>query len=149
MQKDVKLKDKKQSEISKNDNLRKKHARAILKATNSEAYENLKLAERLKKRKYRLKKKQEEKTQSNQPHFHIPSLGSSSNFKCKCTRNRAMSRVESVLPGSPRKRNEVIQNIAKKFNLRIAYQSAKCGRKKNSLSDIRTGATYHTLILAV
>ena len=49
MQKDVKLKDKKQSEISKNDNLRKKHARAILKATNSEAYENLKLAERLKK----------------------------------------------------------------------------------------------------
>ena len=51
----------------KNDNLRKKHTRATLKATNSEAYENLKLAERLKKRKYRLKKKQEKKLSPTNP----------------------------------------------------------------------------------
>ena len=45
MEKDIKFTYKKQSEISKNDSLRKKHARAILNAINSEAYENLKFAE--------------------------------------------------------------------------------------------------------
>ena len=119
----------------KNDNLRKKHTRATLKATNSEAYENLKLAERLKKRKYRLKKKQEEKVQSNQPPPYTPTHGSSSSFKYKCTKNRVMNRVEKVLPESPRKRNEVLQNIGKKFNLRIAYRSAKCGRKENMMIE--------------
>ena len=99
----------------KNDNLRNKHTRATLKATNSEAYENLKLAERLKKQKYRLKKKQEKKAQSNQPPPHTPSHGTSSSFKYKCAKNRVMNRVEKVLPESPRKKNEVLQNIAKKL----------------------------------
>ena len=100
MQKDVKLADKKTKQnIKKKNNLRKKHARAILKAADSEAYKNLKLVERLRKRKYRLK--------SNQPPSHTPLLGSSSNFRYKYTRNCAMNRVESVLPGSPRKQNEV------------------------------------------
>ena len=77
------------------------------------------LAERLRKRKYHLKKKQEEKAHCNQSPSYTLSHGSSSNFKWKYTRNRAMNRIESVLPGRPRKRNEVIQNIAKKSNLRI------------------------------
>ena len=77
------------------------------------------LAERLRKRKYHLKKKQEEKAHCNQPPSYTLSHGSSSNFKWKYTRNRAMNRIESVLPGRPRKRNEVIQNIAKKSNLRM------------------------------
>ena len=106
-----------------------------MKATNSEAYENLKLAERLKKRKYRLKKKQEEKAQSNQPPPHTPSHGTSSSSKYKCTKNRVMNRVEKVFPESPRKSSEVLQNIAKKFNLRIAYRSAKCGKKKNMMIE--------------
>ena len=46
-----------------------------------------------------------------------------------------MNGVESVYPGGPRIRNEVIQNIAKKSNLRVAYQPAKCGRKKNILIE--------------
>ena len=62
----------------------------ILKSTSSEAYTNLKLAEQLRKRNNGLKKKREEKTQTNQSPSHTSSLGSSSNFKCKCTR-----RVES------------------------------------------------------
>ena len=96
MQKDVKFADKKTKQnIKKNNNLRKNYARAILKATNSKAYKNLELVERLRKRKYRLK--------SNQPPSHTPLLGSSSNFKHKYTRNW----VESVLPGSPRKWNDV------------------------------------------
>ena len=96
MQKDVKFADKKTKQnIKKNNNLRKNYARAILKATNSKAYKNLELVERLRKRKYRLK--------SNQPPSHTPLLGSSSNFRYKYTRNCAMNRVESVLPGSPRK----------------------------------------------
>ena len=86
MQKDVKFADKKTKQnIKKNNNLRKNYARAILKATNSKAYKNLELVERLRKRKYRLK--------SNQPPFHTPLLGSSSNFKYKHIRNCAMNRV--------------------------------------------------------
>ena len=46
-----------------------------------------------------------------------------------------MYRVERVLSGSPRKRNEVIQNITKKFNIRIAYLPANCGEKKNILIE--------------
>ena len=73
------------------------YAQAILKSTSSEAYANLKLAEQLRKRNSGLKKKREEKAQTNQSPSHTSSLGSSSNFKCKCTRNRA-NRVEGVLP---------------------------------------------------
>ena len=44
-----------------------------------------------------------------------------------------MNRVESVLPGSPGKRNELIQNIAKKFNVRIGYQyQQNVGERKTS-----------------
>ena len=45
----------------KNDNLRKKHTRAPSKATNSEAYENLKLAERLKNESTALRKSKKKK----------------------------------------------------------------------------------------
>ena len=43
--------------------------------------------------------------------------------------------VECVLSGSPRKRNEVIQNFSKKFNIRIAYLPANYGEKKNILIE--------------
>ena len=59
------------------------YAQAILKSTSSEAYTNLKLEEQLRKRNNCLKKKREEKAQSNQYTFHTFSLGSSSNFKYK------------------------------------------------------------------
>ena len=56
-----KKKEKKNKWINKkHDNLRKKHVQVILKATNSEAYH--------------LKKKQEEKVQSNLPPSHTRSL---------------------------------------------------------------------------
>ena len=80
------------------------YAQAILKSTSSEAYANLKLAEQLRKRNNGLKKKREEKAQTNQSPSHTSWLGSSSNFKCKCIRNRA-NRVESVLPRTTRERS--------------------------------------------
>ena len=66
----------------------------ILKSTSSEAYTNLKLAEQLRKQINSLKKTREEKALTNQSPSHTSSLGSSSNFKCKCTRNRT-NRVET------------------------------------------------------
>ena len=126
-----KYREKNKEKYQKNDRLRKKNARVTLKVTNTSAYENLKLAERLKKRQYHLKKKQE-KAVSNESSSN-PALVNSSSFKYKCTRNRVLNRVKKALPGSPSKRNEVIQSMTKKFNLRISYQPTKRGRKKNVL----------------
>ena len=43
--------------------------------------------------------------------------------------------VECILSESPRIRNEIIQIITKKFNIRIAYLPANCGEKKNILTE--------------
>ena len=51
----------------KNDDLRKKHTRATMKATNSEAYENLKLAERLKNESTALRKSKKKKFSQTNP----------------------------------------------------------------------------------
>ena len=55
-------------------------------------------------------------------------------FSTKQIFGRGVHKTKRSLPFSPRKKAEVIETLAKKFNLRIAGHN-KSGRKKNELSE--------------
>ena len=60
---------------------------------------------------------------------------SPSAFKHVSTKSRSIKRVESALPKSPHKRNEVVSSIAEKYKLRINLVKNKGGRPRKDLSD--------------
>ena len=43
----------------------------------------------------------------------------------------------NALPKSPKKRNEIVQTLSWKFNLRIALHSKNSGRPENNLSEAK------------
>ena len=50
-------------------------------------------------------------------------------------RSRSIQKVAKTLPKSPRKRKEVISELANKFKLRIKPTQWKAGRPKNELTE--------------
>ena len=57
----------------------------------------------------------------------------SSTFTTKQSRERCIRKAERALPKSPRKKSEVAQNLAKKFELKILMPAR--GRKKHKLTQ--------------
>ena len=125
-----KYRKKNQERYRASDSLRKKHQRQEMKILCREKYETMKLKERLRKQQSRKKQKHilaELNTQSTP-------ASTSSTFTHRATKNRSLKKVETSLPKSPGKRNEIISSLATKFQIRIAYQP-KRGRNKDVLSE--------------
>ena len=67
---------------------------------------------------------------------HSQSPSSSSIFSHPSSKARCLSKVESALPKSPRKKVEIVKILAKEFKLKIKYDNQpKVGRPKNNLAD--------------
>ena len=112
------------------DRLRKQHSRFLPKVKGGVVYEELKRKNRERMRLKRLKQKKENQTElPTTPILENPTLS----FSSKQTRARSVKRAEKSLPESPRKRVEIIGNLAKKYKIRIAPPSR--GRKSNVFDE--------------
>ena len=68
-----------------------------------------------------------ENTTTNTPQNH-------SAFSTKQSRSRSLKKADEHLPQSPRKKVEIIQNLASKYKMRI-HPNEKRGRPRKELSD--------------
>ena len=85
-------------------------------------------------REYRLKKDVRAITGQHNNVILRKKTNQSSLFSAKQILSRNVQKTEGSLPSSPRKKAEVTETLAKKFNLRIAVHN-KSGRKKNKVSE--------------
>ena len=123
-----------QSKYREADALRKRHGRLLLKHTNPGADAARLSDQKIKKRIYRERKKNgciQDAATTNLP--TTPSIGTSSAFSQRHIKSRSLRKVESVLPKSPRKNPEIVESLAKKFQIRIQYKST--GRPKDDLKE--------------
>ena len=65
---------------------------------------------------------------------NTPTQVNESDFHSKQSLHRSLKQAEKYLPNSPRKKNEVLDNLASKYNLRIKLKN-KRGPKKQYLSE--------------
>ena len=73
-----------------------------------------------------------DKSKENQ----IPNSPESS-FSNRSVKSRRFKKMMNALPKSPKKRNEIVQTLSWKFNLRIALHSKNSGRPENNLSEAK------------
>ena len=60
----------------------------------------------------------------------------SSAFKHKQTKSRSLKKTDKALPNSPHKRNEIVKNLAKRYDIHIQLQEPILkGRKPTSLDE--------------
>ena len=86
-------------------------------------------------REYRFKKSMSEQLQVSTATSTLETTPSTSSaFSTKQILSRSVHKTERALPSSPQKKADVIQTLAKKFNLCIAVHN-KSGKKKNELSE--------------
>ena len=112
---------------------RKSNERTKLKLMNPELYRLKKADDRERAKLYRLRKKCALVNTEIEEQVEERDLSTVS-FRTKQSLNRSVHKVEKALPCSPRKKSEVIEKLAKKFQLRIAA-SVKKGRKSKDLSE--------------
>ena len=133
-----KYRDKTKENYKKNDALRKKRCRLMMKLNDSEKNKEKKEKDKLRKRAERKRKKLElEALQapSTSPQTTIARVSKeSSAFKYRSTKQRYVKKVEKYLPKSPGKRREVLHEITNKFCVPFDFK-AKRGKKKDELSD--------------
>ena len=125
----------------KNDAERKKAQRLKVKLENPELYEVKKKEERERKQLSRLRKKLGLVNQFPATSESITAAANndaatpSTSFSTKQAKARSISRAEKALPQSPRKKNEILCSLAKKYKLRIVMSKKKSGRKATELTD--------------
>ena len=136
-----KYREKKKENYRKNDALRKKHSRLLLKLKDKGEYNLQKEKEKLRKRAEREKKKISSEpippatpTAASTLEPSTSASGSSSAFKHRCTKQRYMKKIEKYLPKSPAKRREVLGEIANKFCVKIDF-SKRRGKMKDTLTN--------------
>ena len=96
------------------DSQKKAYERMKLKVMKPEVYELKKAEDRERAKQYRLRKKLN-LVANEIPVEEQDQSPSSSSFTTKQSLNRSVKKVEKALPFSPRKKTEVIGNLAKKF----------------------------------
>ena len=125
----------------KNDTERKRVHRVKVKLQNSELYELKKKDEREKKQFSRLRKKL---GLINQSPVTSDSTAAAANndaatpstpFSTKQAKARSISGAEKALPKSPRKKNEILGSVAKKYKFCIVMNKKKTGRKATELTE--------------
>ena len=114
----------------KADALRKKHNRVTMKINDPVANEFHLKVQREKKREYRKRVSLE----ISQNQSLNSSNSSTSSFSNKAVKGRSLKKACDALPKSPRKRSEIVQDLTKKFNLRINVAAKKPGRPVNEFS---------------
>ena len=120
---------------------RKKAAREYEKYVHPEKYQERLKNDRIRAREYRARKKAEKQREdeaqcTNQvtpKSSSSTSQESTSVFTIRQSLNRSVLRAERYLPNSPRKKSEVLSDLAKKYELRIQYGN-KRGRKTKTLT---------------
>ena len=133
-----KYRDKTKENYKKNDALRRKRYRLIMKLNDSEMYREKKEKDKLRKRAEKKRKKlgrEALQTPSTSPQTTIARVSKeSSAFKYRSTKQRYVKKVEKYLPKSPGKRREVLHKVTNKFCVRFDFK-AKKGKKKDELKD--------------
>ena len=115
------------------------------KYLNTEKYQQRLHKDRIRSREYRRRKKAEA-SQASQTSFSSQdtsstatssqaSPASQSAIGLRQSLFRSVSRAEKNLPNSPRKKSEVISNLAKKYELRIQYKKKRGPKAKHLASD--------------
>ena len=126
--------EKNKDEVRKRENLRKRNQRVKLKILNPEANKSRLEKERLAKALYR-KRKLEEAKKTKETNTKIASPMTT--FSNTAIKARSLKKAAAALPRSPSKKVEIVQSLAKQFNLKIQYSSkAKVGRPCNDLAEI-------------
>ena len=126
----------------KNDAERKRAQRVKVKLQNPyELYELKKKEERERKQLSRLRKKlclinqSPVTSESTAAAANNDAATPSTSFSTKQAKARTISRAEKALPKSPRKKNEILGSLAKKYKLRIVMNKKKTGRKATELTE--------------
>ena len=124
-----------------NDTERKRAQRVKVKLQNPELYELKKKEERERKQLSRLRKKlglinqspvtSDSTAAAANNDAATPSTPSST----KQAKARSISRAEKALPKSPRKKNEILGSLAKKYKFCIVMNKKKTGRKATELTE--------------
>ena len=105
-----------------------------LKILNPESNKSRLEKERLAKALYR-KRKLEEAKKTKETNTKIASPMTT--FSNTAIKARSLKKAAAALPRSPSKKVEIVQSLAKQFNLKIQYSSkAKVGRSCNDLAEI-------------
>ena len=127
--------------LRKKERERKEGSREYEKYVCSEKYQQRLQNDRFRSREYRKRKKAESSqanqtpsTSSQDTSSATSSQASESAFGSKQSFCRSISRAGKYLPNSPRKKTEVIGNLAKKYNLRIQLKENR-GCKAKILSQ--------------
>ena len=124
-----------------NDAERKRAQRVKIKLQDPELYELKKKEERERKQLTRLRKKfglvnqSPATSQSTTAAANNDPATPSTSFSTKQAKARSIRRAEKALPQSPRKKNEILGSLAKKYKLRILTNKKKTGRKATELTD--------------
>ena len=113
--------EKKLSEIRKKDRERKKFDREHMRYTDKKKYEALLKKDRERKQREKERREQQEEESQSQASSSTPS----SSFKHRSTKVRSLKKAENALPNSPSKRQEVITNLASKYQIRVVLQEPK------------------------
>lgn len=130
--------------IRKADKERKKFARDYLKYVEDEKYEEQKRKDRERKRLAKERKlAAEAATAANEDQLNE----SSSSFKHKQTKYRSLKKADQALPNSPNKRKEIVQNLAKKYEIRINLNETTKGRKATHLTNEEEQWIVNALLL--
>lgn len=129
--------EKHQEKYREDDKFRKRHSRAMLKFKGGLLYEETKKKNRERMRQARTLAKEEREREEKELLNHASTSTSSplsSSFSSTQSRSRSIKRAEKSLPESPRKRVEVIGNLAKKYEIKIDL-GPKRGRKLIEMSE--------------
>ena len=133
--------EKNREKYRKNDAERKRAQRVKVKLQNPELYELKKKEERERKQLSRLRKKfglinqSPVTSESTVAAANNDAATPSTSFSTKQAKARSISRAEKALPKSPRKKNEILGSLAKKYKLRIVMNKKKTGRKATELTE--------------
>ena len=120
---------------------RKRAQRVKVKLQNPELYELKKKEERERKQLSRLRKKfglinqSPVTSESTIAVANNDAATPSTSFSTKQAKARSISRAEKALPKSPRKKNEILGSLAKKYKLRIVMNKKKTGRRATELTE--------------
>ena len=128
-----KYREKNAEKYKEEDRKRKKNKLEYMKYVEPKKYEERLKKDRMRKRVAREKKKQEEVEANKGQAAGIDDTESTAVFTTKQSLHRSVSKVEKLLPKSPRKKREVIKGLANKYQLRI--QLSKKGRKPNITTE--------------
>jgi len=129
--------EKNKAAYQKNDRERKKFKRDTLKYLEPEKYEVKKKQERERLRLYRLRKKEEARAEKERQALEqqkTPETEGLVSFKNIQSFSRSVKRAENALPFSPTKKKEVINGLAKRYQLRIKLAENR-GRKAYALNE--------------